>query len=304
MNLQEFEEKFGTQEQCLDYLIRFRWPNGICCIHPECQKYAKRNNKQYKLSKQYKFRCRNCLTIYSAIKGTSFQGTQYKLIPLWFRAIWYITSQNCGTSALGLQRFLGLGSYRTAWTWLQKLRQAMISECDKLRGTVIVDNFFIKVKTQENSDGYINSDYREDKFSVLIALEFNDEKIGRIRMQNIECDETYDVANFIKNSVEPSNNTILSNKNIDFSKLPLNQYPLKLVKKEPDKNYPPVYKIILSLEKEKLLDSLACKLSDINLDNYLNECCFKFNRRKNKDRCFDDLLQNAINTDPNQIVKN
>ena len=301
MNLQDFEEKFGTQEQCLDYLVSFRWPNGACCKHPECQKYAKRNNKRYN---QYKFRCRRCLAQYSVIKETLFQGTKHKLIPLWFRAIWYITSQSCGTSALGLQRFLCLGSYRTAWTWLQKLRQVMISEYDKLRGTVIVDQFFIKVKPRENSGGYIDSDYREDKFPVLIAIEFNDKKIGKIRMKNIECDDTYDVANFIKNSVEPSNNTILSNKNINFSKVPQPQYPLKLVKKEPDKNYPPVHKVILSLEKEKLLDSLACKLSDINLDNYLNECCFKFNRRKNKNRCFDDLLQNAINTAPNQIVKN
>ena len=45
---------------------------------------------------------------------------------MWFRAMWYVTSQKNGASALGLQRVLGLGSYETAWTWLHKLRRAMV----------------------------------------------------------------------------------------------------------------------------------------------------------------------------------
>jgi hypothetical protein len=55
-----------------------------------------------------------------AIAGTIFQDARTPLT-LWFRAIWWATSQKNGTSA-GLQRVLGLGRYRTAWTWLHKLR--------------------------------------------------------------------------------------------------------------------------------------------------------------------------------------
>jgi hypothetical protein len=57
--------------------------------------------------------------------GTIFQDTRKPLV-LWFRTMWWVTSQKNGTSALGLQRVLGLGSYKTAWTWLHKLRRAMV----------------------------------------------------------------------------------------------------------------------------------------------------------------------------------
>lgn len=62
----------------------------------------------------------------------------------WFRAIWWVTGQKNGASALGLKRMLGLGSYRTAWTWLHKLRRAMVRPGrDKLSGVVEVDESFI-----------------------------------------------------------------------------------------------------------------------------------------------------------------
>ena len=58
-------------------------------------------------------------------RGHHFPGTRTPL-SVWFRAIWWVVSQRNGASALGLQRVLGLGSYRTAWTWLHKLRRAMV----------------------------------------------------------------------------------------------------------------------------------------------------------------------------------
>jgi hypothetical protein len=57
--------------------------------------------------------------------------------------MWYITSQKNGAGALGIQRILGLGSYKTAWTWLHKLRRTMIRPGrEKLSGLVEVDEAF------------------------------------------------------------------------------------------------------------------------------------------------------------------
>ena len=70
-------------------------------------------------------RCRSCRGRTSVTAGTIFQDTR-KPLRTWFLAMWFITSQKNGVSALGLQRVLGLGSYETAWTWLHKLRRAMI----------------------------------------------------------------------------------------------------------------------------------------------------------------------------------
>ena len=67
-----------------------------------------------------------------------------KPLKLWFHAMWSITSQKSGASALGLRRALGLGSYQTAWTWLHKLRRAMVRPGrDRLRGYVEVDEAFV-----------------------------------------------------------------------------------------------------------------------------------------------------------------
>jgi len=57
--------------------------------------------------------------------------------------MWYITSQKNGVSALGLQRVLGLGSYRSDWLMLHKLRQAMVRPGrEKLSGVVEVDETY------------------------------------------------------------------------------------------------------------------------------------------------------------------
>jgi hypothetical protein len=61
----------------------------------------------------------------SVTAGTIFERTRTPL-PTWFRVIWWVVTQKNGASALGLQRVLGLGSYETAWTWLHKIRRAMV----------------------------------------------------------------------------------------------------------------------------------------------------------------------------------
>ncbi len=59
--------------------------------------------------------------------------------------MWWLTSQKNGASALGLQRVLGLGSYKTAWTWLHKLRRAMVRPGrDRLSGRVEVDETYLE----------------------------------------------------------------------------------------------------------------------------------------------------------------
>ena len=75
--------------------------------------------------------------------GTLFADTHLPL-RLWFEALWHVTSQKSGAGALGLQRVLGLGSYRSAWNLLHKLRRVMVRPGrDRLQGIVEVDEIFI-----------------------------------------------------------------------------------------------------------------------------------------------------------------
>src|SRR5664280_3693803 len=87
-------------------------------------------------------RCARCGYQMSVTAGTIFQDTRTPLT-VWFRAMWWVTSQKNGVSALGLQRVLGLGSYQTAWAWLHKLRRAMVRPGrDRLSGKVEVDETY------------------------------------------------------------------------------------------------------------------------------------------------------------------
>lgn len=83
--------------------------------------------------------CASCGMQVSVTAGTIFERTRTPL-PTWFRAIWWVVTQKNGASALGLQRVLGLGSYETAWTWLHKIRRAMVRPGrERLSGRVEVD---------------------------------------------------------------------------------------------------------------------------------------------------------------------
>lgn len=128
--MMDLKRCFATEDACREYLSRLRCPEGFRC--PACD-----HAEVWRL-KGGLLKCRGCGHNASVIAGTIFEGTRKPLV-LWFRAIWWVTSQKNGASALGLQRILGLGSYETAWTWLHKLRRAMVRpNQDRLSGSIQV----------------------------------------------------------------------------------------------------------------------------------------------------------------------
>ena len=133
-NLTEFEARFSSEEACREYLFRLRCPDGFRCPGCGC-------GKSWPLRKVL-LQCAACGRQTSVTAGTIFQDTRSPL-PLWFRAMWWVTTQKTGASALGLQRVLGLNRYETAWTWLHKMRRAMVRPGrDLLAGTVEVDESY------------------------------------------------------------------------------------------------------------------------------------------------------------------
>src|SRR5208282_3633260 len=124
----EMDQWFRTDATCRDYVRRLRWPNGFVCA--ECGAAG----EPWTMSRD-RFRCRACEWETTLTAGTVLQDTR-KPLRLWFLAMWFITSQKNGVSALGLQRELGLGSYETAWTWLHKLRRAMVRPGRDLLGRI------------------------------------------------------------------------------------------------------------------------------------------------------------------------
>lgn len=288
--LPEFEVQFSTEQACRDYLFFLRWPNGFCC--PRCG-----HPKAWPV-KATLFECAKCSYKASVTAGTIFHRTR-KPLTLWFRAIWWVTSQKNGASALGLQQVLGLGSYETAWTWLHKLRRAMVRPGrDRLSGRVEVDETYIGGKEEGLRGREI-----ESKVLVVIGAEEDGRAIGRIRMQHIPDASARSLHRFVQESIEPGSTvhtdgwsgyaglerkgychetTILSNQDESASKL-----------------LPRVHRVA-SLVKRWLMGTHQGAVSNEHLDYYLDEFTFRFNRRRSRHRgkLFYRLLQQAVAVEP------
>jgi transposase-like protein len=113
----ELDRLFPDEEACRAYLARLRWPEGFVC--PRC------HGQDAWQASRGRWVCRSCRYQGTVTAGTIFQDTRLPL-RLWFHAVWQILSQKNGASAASVRRSLGLRSYKTAWTWLHKLRRAMV----------------------------------------------------------------------------------------------------------------------------------------------------------------------------------
>jgi transposase-like protein len=186
----EFEQEFATEDACRKYLFRIRWPKGFRC--PRCQ------GEKAWLTARELYHCTHCGFQTTVTAGTIFQDTRKPLL-LWFRAMWYVTNQKQGVSALGLQRALGLGSYITAWTWLHKLRYAMVRPGrDRLSGTIEVDETFIGgEKPGKRGRGAAS------KVLVVVAVQADGSEIGRIRLQRVPDASANSLEEAIIKAVKP-----------------------------------------------------------------------------------------------------
>ncbi len=188
---QEFDDWFCSEDNCLQYIAKLRWPQGFRC--PACG-VAPENPS---LMGRGLFLCRQCKRQTSITAGTLFHQT-HKPLRIWFLAVWFVTSQKHGTSALGLKRVLGLGSYNTAWEWLHKLRRGMVrAGRDKLHGPFEVDETYIGgVGTQARGRG------AERKTIVAIAAEVRGKGPGRIRMAVVPDVSSESLHGFVLDNVQ------------------------------------------------------------------------------------------------------
>ena len=127
--LTALERLVPTEAAKARLLAKLRWPEGFVC--PRCGSQG-----AWRAARGGLLRCRRCDAQTSVTAGTIFHGTRRGL-RAWFRAIWHVAARPEGANALDIQRTLRLGSYRTAWAWLHKLRGAMVGRPgDLLTGVV------------------------------------------------------------------------------------------------------------------------------------------------------------------------
>lgn len=288
--LAEFEAWFGTEQACREYLFGLRWPDGFRC--PRC------DGTRFWPVRVVLMQCQACGHQTSVTAGTIFQDTRKPMVD-WFRAMFWLTSQKNGASAIGLQQVLGLGSYKTAWTWLHKLRRAMVRPGrDRLSGTVEVDETYLG-----GLEEGVRGRQTDRKSLIVIALQEDGAGIGRIRMKRIPDASADSLLAFLAEAVEPGS-TVHTDGWLGYLPVEGKGYIHRVTivngKSESASELLPRVHRIASLVKRWILGTHQGAVSHEHLEFYLDEFTFRFNRRRSRDRgkLFYRLAQQAVIVDP------
>ncbi len=284
----ELERQFADEESCRQYLFALRWPEGFVC--PGC------GGKAVWPMQRGLWLCRSCRQQVSVTVGTVFQDTHLPL-STWFRAMWQITSQKNGISALGLQRVLGLGSYKTAWAMLHKLRRAMVRPGrEQLQGTVEVDESY----WGGEEEGVVGRLTRE-KAMIVVAAEVKGTQIGRIRLRRALDLSKATLHGFIAQAIAPGS-TVRTDGLVAYMGLEGYVHDRQIQRHHTaagEHLLPRVHRVV-ALLKRWLMGTHQGSISHEHLDDYLDEFTFRFNRRSSASRgkLFYRLAQQATQVDP------
>ncbi len=196
MKLIDVHKQFQTDDQCLDYIEKMRWPNGeMCCVHcGEIGRVSKITRETGKNKRTRIYQCLACGKQFSATSGTIFNDTHLPLTK-WFLAIALICEAKKGISAKQLERHLGV-NYRTAWHLAHRIREAMQEGASLLTGVVEVDETYVGGKVKRKGKPFV----KKDKKDVVIGLI---ERGGKLRLVPVADNKMSIIEPVIEKHVSP-----------------------------------------------------------------------------------------------------
>jgi len=275
---QQFLAFFPDEAACVRYLEALSWPHGFEC--PDCGAVG----PPWRGSRR-RLVCRACGHQTSVTAGTLFQATRTPL-RVWFAAAWKLATAEQGVSARRLARELDLGSYETAWTMLHRLRRAMVrSGRPRLEGVAETGTVLLhgRPAAPGGPSGAV----------AAIAVEDRGERAGRVRMQRVASRSAAELAGFVARAVEPDA-LIRAERATVAEALAGLGYAV-------DADAPLVHLPEVRERLERwLLETHQGAASHDQLDWYLDEFTFRFNRRASTHRglLFYRLLEEAVVTPP------
>ena len=289
--LQELLIWFPDEQACLGYLERLRWADGFvcpCCGTVDGGWWAVRRGLR---------KCAVCHHETSVTAGTIFHGSRLPLTS-WFAAIWYVVNQKQGVSALGLQHVLEFGSYQTAWAWLHKLRRAMVLPRRELLSSVVeVDESYVGAR-RTGAGGRRAA----GKAIVAIAVE-GDQVPERVRMRRIPNVTKDTLTDFVLDNVARGSEVRTDGWQGYFD---IGRYRFSHVVTNVSASGDPAHvalphvHLVSSLLQRWILGTHQGAISHAQLDYYLDEFTFRFNRRRARHRglLFYRLLEGALAAGP------
>lgn len=278
MTIIDFMKKFGTRENCLVHIAQLKWSDGYTCHKCQCKTFTKGYTYLAR-------RCKNCLYDESVTANTIFHGVKFPLVKAFL--ICYRLSTKKGMSSYEMAKEVGI-TQKTAWIFCAKMRTAMQSSGNHLlTGEVHVDECVIGGKEANQPGRSLGK-----KRPVLMMVEVRgNNKIGRVYAKRI--------ANYKKETVYP----ILENTINKDAKIVTDQYPTydKLIDKFPNAkqiksmkgaNFLEMHQQIMNMKSG--LRGIHHKCSDKHLQSYLDQYCFRTNRRAMTKPIVLNLIQKTI----------
>lgn len=276
--LLEFQERFQTEWDCLAQLEAVRWPNGFHC--PKCQ-----CTKGYRIQTRGDIECAHCAYQASVTAGTMFHRSH---VPLrkWFWTIFLSAQDKGGISAVRLSKLLGVAR-ATAWLMLHKIRNAMAE-----RNTRLILSGYIEL--DEGSFGRAATAKKPEKADnqseVIVMVESKGTSAGGIAMLVVESTSRDSIRDFVEPKVKPGQRFRTDGLQAHYvlksmgHQLTADPVPPETAGKEL-----PWVHIAISLAKRFILGTYH-GVSSKHLQPYLDEFCYRFNRRVGEQRLFSRLL--------------
>ncbi|MBZ0193300.1 MAG: IS1595-like element ISCku1 family transposase [Candidatus Kuenenia stuttgartiensis] len=279
----DFQKQYKTQEDCEKKLFEIRWPQGFVC--PVCG-----HQKYYLISGRKLYQCVSCKHQTSLTAGTVMHRSRTPLL-FWFWTIYLVSTDKRGISALGLSKKLGL-SYWKAWTMLHKIRRAMGDRDStyQLAGIVEIDDAFFgtsqKAKSKRSKRGRGTS-----KTVVLVEVSLYDNAVGFAKMTVVGSKVDSETIDQVIKADIKGVQTVKTDGLPAYAVVSKSghTHQQEIVK---GKNAHEVLKwthMLISNAKSFLLGTFH-RMGKKHLQSYLDEFCYRFNRRKWESQLFDRLI--------------
>ena len=293
MNLIDVTRELATEEDCLAFIEKMRWPDGVVrcptCGNDKISRTTRKTASKNKRTKLYQCLEKTCKQQFSATSGTIFNDSHLPLTK-WFMAIAIMMDAKKGMSALQLQQHLGIGSYKTAWYLCHRIRKAMVDgQPTFLTGTVEVDETYIGGRAKRR----FGIGKPKPPKEMVVAMRERDYKgkPGRVRYFHVPNGKKETISGLVEKHVNPSVQRIYTDSAAvyDFSIHPTMKDRHRTVNHSQEWVVPGsrihtnTVESSFSLLKRGLIGSFH-RVSIKHLHRYLTEFEYRFNARKVGDR--------------------
>lgn len=267
MSLLEWQKRFGTEKACAAAIAKFRWPNGFIC--PTCG-----HDSAWFITTRKVYQCCNCRHQVSVTAGTLFHSTNLPLVK-WFWAIYLVAADKGGISALRLSKHIGV-SWPTARNILKKIRTAMAhrdSMYQLLNDLIEVDDAYIGGKKPGKKGRGAKG-----KKPIVVAVENKGNKAGFVAMEAVESICGKDIKGFLDRHVKEGQHV----RTDAFPAMNIidetYQHEKKVTPPQEASSWLPLVHIVIGNLK-KFLNGTYHGVTHTYLQEYLDEFCYRFNRR-------------------------